>query len=91
MKFVEKDKTGEVLGNKVTAKPVPYARMLAIETARADGETLRVVQLMCETVRDFVAMEDGTPINVDEISTDAITALFGFATSARAEGLGDFT
>lgn len=91
MKFCEPEKSGSVLGNKVVAKPVPYARMLAIEEARAGGDSLAVVREMCGVVRDFVAMEDGTPIDVDGISTAAITALFAFATDLRAEGVGDFT
>ena len=91
MKFTERSRSGEVLGNKVTAKPVPYARMLAIESARGDGDSLAVVREMCGIIRDYVTMEDGTPIDADDISTAAITALFSFATDMRAEGVGDFT
>lgn len=91
MQFVEKNRAGEVLGNRVTAKPVPYARMLAIEAARAGGDNLAVVREMCGIIRDFVTMEDGTPIDADSISTAAITELFAFATDLRAEGVGDFT
>ena len=90
MKFIEADKVGEVLGNKVKAKPVPFRVLLELNTLQKSGEYEKVVQLMIDTVNQYVTMEDGEEINATLISQRALTELFNFATSAESS-FADFT
>lgn len=88
-KFVTPDRKGEVMGNAVVAKPVPYKVISDIQRKTADG-TMSELDAMCNVVAGFVTMDDGEPINTDELTVDAIAALFTFATEVKKE-VADFT
>ena len=42
-KFIEKSKRGEVMGNSVVCKPVPFALALAGMTAETDAERIKAL------------------------------------------------
>ena len=90
-KFVEPPRSGKVMGNEVTAQPVPFERLRAVQAAGASGDGLAAVEEMIGIVRDFVTLADGSPIDVAELSSAAIQKLYLFATDMNAGGAADFT
>lgn len=91
MAFVEKARKGEVMGNKVVARPVPLA--LARECLAADSDAARI-DALAKIVDACVTMEDGSRINSAEISVAAIGELGAFALGSSdggAESVADFT
>ena len=92
MRFTEKERAGEVLGNKVKAKPVSWSAMRALGEAQKSGDEVAIVEEMAKIVSEFVMMEDGDGILVNEISIGALRALFDFAVGTSEEhGIADFT
>lgn len=90
-KFVEPPRTGKVMGNEVQARPVPFERLRAVQSAGASGDGLGAVDEMIGVVREYVTMADGSPIDVAELSGAAIQKLYLFATDMNAGGAADFT
>lgn len=89
--FKEPDRTGTVMGNAVTAKPVPFARLRAVQEAGASGDTLAIVHEMCGVICDYVTLADGTTIDTDALSGAAIQKLYAFAVDMSGGGAADFT
>ncbi len=90
-KFTEPPRTGTVMGNAVTARPVPFARLREVTSRSAGDETgVSVVEGMCDVVSEFVTLEDGSPIDATALSPAAIQALYKFATEGTG-GAADFT
>lgn len=90
MKFEEKERTGEVMGNKVIAKPVPFKLMAALNEAQRHNDDAGVVSTMVAVVSGFVKMEDGSDIDANEVSQKALGELFKFAVGTE-DTLSDFT
>ena len=86
-KFIEKSKRGEVMGNVVVCKPVPFALALAGMTAETDAER---IQALAKVVEECVTMEDGERLVADELSVEAIAELGKFALSGEGT-VADFT
>ena len=90
-KFTEPPRTGTVMGNAVTARPVPFARLREVTSRSAGDETgVSVVEGMCGVIEEYVTLEDGTAIDTSELSPGAIQALYKFATEGTG-GAADFT
>lgn len=89
--FVEPPRKGEVMGNAVVAKPVPFSRLRAVQMAGADGDSVAVVDAMCDIVRDYVTLEGGDAIDTSALSTAAIQKLYLFATDVGGGSVADFT
>ena len=90
-KFIEPPRTGKVLGNAVTARPVPFARLREVTSRSAGDETgVSVVEGMCAVIEEYVTLEDGTAIDTSELSPGAIQALYKFVTEGTG-GAADFT
>lgn len=87
MKFVEKNRTGEVLGNKIICKPVPFALALAGMTAESDTDRIKA---LAEVVKACILLEDGTPVDIETLSVSAIAELGAFALAGKGD-LADFT
>lgn len=88
-KFVTPDRRGEIMGNAVVAKPVPYRVIREIQQNTANG-TETELEAMSKIVAGYVTMSDGEAINPDELTVDALAALFTFATEVKKE-VADFT
>lgn len=89
--FQEPDRTGTVMGNAVVAKPVPFARLRAVQEAGTSGEPLAIVEAMCGVIRDYVTLADGSAVDVDALSGAAIQKLYSFAVDMAVGGAADFT
>lgn len=90
-RFTEPPRTGTVMGNAVTARPVSFERLRAIhDAAQGDPSGVAVVEAMCDVVSEFVTLQDGSPIDATALSPAAIQALYKFATEGTG-GAADFT
>ena len=89
--FQEPDRTGNVMGNVVVAKPVPFARLRAVQAASGDGDPLAIVSEMCGVIRDYVTLADGSEIDTDGLSGAAIQKLYALAVDMSGGGAADFT
>ena len=89
--FQEPDRTGNVMGNAVVARPVPFARLRAVQAASGDGDPLAIVSEMCGVIRDYVTLADGSAIDTDGLSGAAIQKLYAFAVDMSGGGAADFT
>lgn len=90
-KFVEPPRTGKVMGNEVTAKPVPFERLRAVQEAGARGDGVEVVERMIDVIQEYVTLADGSAIDVAELSGAAIQKLYMFATDVSGGSAADFT
>ena len=86
-KFIEKSKRGEVMGNPVVCKPVPFALALAAMTAETHAER---IQALAKVVEECVTMEDGERLVADELYVEAIAEFGKFALSGEGT-VADFT
>ena len=89
--FKEPDRTGNVMGNAVVAKPVPFDRLRAVQQAGSEGDGLEVVDRMIDVIQEFVTLGDGSPIDTSQLSGAAIQKLYAFATDLQAGSASDFT
>jgi len=90
-KFVEPPRSGKVMGNEVTAQPVPFERLRAVQAAGVAGDGVATVEEMIGIVRDYVTMADGSSIDTSELSSAAIQKLYLFATDMQTGNAADFT
>lgn len=86
-KFIEKARAGEVMGNRVVCKPVPFR--LAMDGMNATTDAARI-EALAKVVEACVTLEDGTPLKADELSVAAIAELGSFALGGGGE-IADFT
>lgn len=92
MAFIEPPRTAIVLGNKLTIKPVSWKRAQEIQAAQGRGDTAEVMRLATATIAEFVTMEDGTAIDADVLSVNAITEIIkALAGGGEEETIADFT
>lgn len=89
--FIEPPRTGTVMGNAVTARPVPFERLREVQSAGAADESgVAAVEAMCAVIGEYVSLADGTPVDPAGLSPAAIQALYRFATGIDG-GVADFT
>lgn len=86
-----KNRTGEVCGVKVVCKPVPWKLARKGIAASQSGDQVATLDAMAEIVTKCVTLENGMPINADELSIEELGALGGFAIGGKGEELADFT
>ena len=89
--FEEAPRSGNVMGNAVVARPVPFARLRGVQEAANSGDTVKTVAAMCDVIRDYVTLEDGSAIDTEQISGAAIQRLYAFAVDMSGGGAADFT